>query len=85
MSNDAAPRCNATVFVPDMIGSCSPGERGGGGFLALEMGRGVPPACSKPDPVAIRLMAQKTPCSNFEINTEFDLFVYGEITDILYV
>ena len=34
--------------------------RGGGGVLALEMGRGVPPACSKPDPVAIRFMAKKT-------------------------
>ena len=46
--------------------------RGGGGVLALEMGRGVPPACSKPDPVAIRLTAKKTPCPNFEINTEFN-------------
>ena len=26
---------------------------GGGGVLALEMGRGVPLACSKPDPVPI--------------------------------
>ena len=41
------------------------------GLLALEMGRGVPSACSKPDPVAIRLMAKETPCPNFEINTEF--------------
>ena len=46
---------------------------GGGGLVfALEMGMGVPTACSKPDPVAIRLMAKKTPCPNFEINTEFN-------------
>ena len=39
----------------------------------LQMGRaGVPPALCKPDPVAICLMAQKTPCSNFEICTEFN-------------
>ena len=44
---------------------------GGGGVLALEMGRGVPPALSKPDPVAICLMAQKTPCPNFGINIFF--------------
>ena len=51
----------------------APRARGGGGELALEMGEGVTPARSKPDPVAIRLMmAQKTPCPNFEINTEFD-------------
>ena len=31
----------------------------------LEMGRGVPPALSKPDPVVIYLMAQKTPRPNF--------------------
>ena len=42
------------------------------GILALEMGRGVRPAWSKSDPVAIRLMAQKTPCPNFEITTEYD-------------
>ena len=42
------------------------------GVLALEMGRGVPPALSKPDPVTICLMAQKTPCPNFEIHTEFN-------------
>ena len=41
-----------------------------GGVLALEMGRDtLHSACSKPDPVAIRLMAKKTPCPNFEINT----------------
>ena len=47
---------------------------GGGGVmvLALEMGRVVPPAWSKLDPVAIRLIAQKTPCPNFEFNTEFN-------------
>ena len=28
----------------------------------LDMCRGVPPACSKPDPVPIRLAAKKTPC-----------------------
>ena len=45
-----------------------PGVGGGGGggrVLAFEMGRGVHPAWSKPDPVAIRLMAQNTPCPNF--------------------
>ena len=49
-------------------------SRGGGegGVLALEMGRGVPPACSKPDPDAFRLTAKKTPCPNFEINTKFN-------------
>ena len=41
------------------------GVRGGGGGLALEMDRGVPPAWSKPDPVPIRLAAKKTPCPNF--------------------
>ena len=40
-------------------------------LLALAMFRDVPPACSKGVPVAIRLMAKKTPCPNFEINTEF--------------
>ena len=45
---------------------------GGGGVLAFEMGVGVPPACSKPASVAIRLMAKKTPCPNFEINTQFN-------------
>ena len=44
------------------------------------MGRGVPPALSKPDPVAIYLMAQKTPCPNFEINTKLNCLVYGVIT-----
>ena len=60
---------------------------GGIGLLALEMGRDVPPACSKPDPVAIRLMAKKTPCPDFaNINTEFDWLVYGAIsTNILHV
>ena len=48
---------------------------GGGGTRLRKIGRGVPSACSKPDPVAIRLMAKKTPCSNFEINTEFNLLV----------
>ena len=56
---------------------------GGGGVLALEMGRGVPPVWSKPDPVAIHLIAQKTPCPNFEFNTEFNWVVYGVITNIL--
>ena len=46
--------------------------RGVRGVLAFEMGRGVPPACLKPDPVAICLTAKKTPCPNFEINTEFN-------------
>ena len=41
-----------------------------GGVLALEMGKGVLPALPQPDPVAIYLMAQKTPCPSFEINTE---------------
>ena len=44
----------------------------GRGVLALEMGRGVPPECSKHDPVAIRLTAKKAPCPNFEINTKFN-------------
>ena len=44
----------------------------GGGVLALEMGRGVSPACSKPYPVPIRLAAKSTPCPNLEINTEFN-------------
>ena len=39
---------------------------GGGGVLAFEMGRGVPPACLKPDPVPIRLAAKKTPCPNLK-------------------
>ena len=43
-------------------------------------GRGVPLACSKPDPVAIRLMANKTPCPNFEIKTEFYWLAYSVIT-----
>ena len=45
---------------------------GGGGVLALEIGRGVPPASSELDPVPIRLAAQKTPCPNLEITTEFN-------------
>ena len=49
----------------------------GGGVLALEMGRRVPPACSKPDPVPIRFAAEKTPCPNLEINTKFNLSAYG--------
>ena len=50
------------------------------------MGRGVPPAWTKPDPVAIRLIAQKTPCPNFEFNTEFNRLVNGVITNsLLYV
>ena len=50
-----------------------PPEGGGGGRLpALEMGRSVPPACSKPDPVPIRLVAKKFPYPNLEINTEFN-------------
>ena len=56
-------------------------EPGGGGVvLALEMCRGVPPACSKPDPVPIRLAAKKTPCPNLEINDEFNRSAYGVIT-----
>ena len=35
--------------------------------LAQVLGRGVPLTWSKPDPVAIRLMAQKTPCPNFQV------------------
>ena len=50
---------------------CSP-PGGGGGGTRLRNGRGVPPACSKPDPVPIRLAAKKTPCRNLEINTEFN-------------
>ena len=56
-----------------------PGGGGGvgwEGWLALEMGRG--------DPVAIRLMAKKTPCPNFEIYTEFNWLVYGAITTNIY-
>ena len=58
-----------------------PGD-GGGGVLALEMGRGVPqpPAYSKPDPVPIRFAAKKTPCPNLEMNTEFNWSAYGVIT-----
>ena len=53
---------------------------GGGGATRLSSrDRGVPPALSKSDPVAITLMAQKTPYSSFEINTEFNLLVYGVI------
>ena len=48
--------------------------------LALEMGMGVPPELTKPDRVTICLMAQKTPCPNFRINTEFNWLVYGVIT-----
>ena len=44
------------------------------------MGRDVPPAWSKPIPVAIRLIAQKTPCPNFEFNSKFNWLVYGVIT-----
>ena len=48
------------------------------------MGRGVPLTCSKPDPVPIRIMATKTPCPNFEINTEFNWLFYCVIsTNIL--
>ena len=47
-------------------------SRGGKGVLVLEMGRGVPPACSKPDPVPIRLAVKKTPCPNLKNNTEFN-------------
>ena len=43
-----------------------PGGGGGG------VGWWVPPACSKPDSVAIRLMRKKPPCPNFEITTEFN-------------
>ena len=39
---------------------------GGGGVFALEMGRGVPPAWAKSDPVPIRRAAKKTPCPNLE-------------------
>ena len=47
---------------------------------------GLPPACLKPDPVAIRLTAKKTICLNFEINTKFNLLTYGVITtNILHV
>ena len=43
-----------------IVGECTwPG--GGGGGIALKMGRGVPPACSKPDPVPIRLVAKRHP------------------------
>ena len=31
------------------------------GVFTLEMGRGVPSACSKPDPVLIRLAAKRHP------------------------
>ena len=50
-----------------------------GGTRVLEIGWGVPLALSKPGPVAISLMAQNTPCPNFEKNTEFNSFVYGVI------
>ena len=33
------------------------------------------------DTVAICLMAQKAPCPNFEINTDFNYLVYGVTTD----
>ena len=44
------------------------------------MGEGVPPACSKPDPVVIRLTTKKTPCTNFEIRIEFNLTLYSSST-----
>ena len=60
------------------------GGGGGWGVLALEMGRGVPLRCLKPDPVPIRIMATKTPYPNFEINTEFNWLFYCVIsTNIL--
>ena len=55
------------------------GPAGEGVVLALEMGRGVPPACLKPDPVPIRIAAKKTPCPNLEITTEFNRSAYGVI------
>ena len=59
---------------------------GGGGVLALEMGRGVPPAWSKPNPVPIRLAVKETPCPNLEITTEFNRLDYGVIiTNIFHV
>ena len=59
---------------------------GGGEVLALEMGRGVTPACLKPGPVAIRLTGEKIACPNFENNTEFNRLAYGVITtNILHV
>ena len=50
------------------LGGGGGGTGGGGGrvSLALEMGKGVPPACSKPDPVPTRFAAKKTPCPNLE-------------------
>ena len=63
-----------------------PPPGGGEGALSLEMGRGVPPACSKPDPVPIRRAAKKTPCPNLETNTEFNWSAYGVIiTNIFHV
>ena len=42
--------------------------RGGGeGLLALEMGRDMPPACSKPDPVPIRLGVKRHPVSIWKL------------------
>ena len=42
------------------------------GLFALELGWGVSLALSKPGPVAISLMAQKTPCPNLKKNTVFN-------------
>ena len=54
--------------------------------LALGMGRGVPPALSKPDPVVICLMAQKTTCLNLKKKHwyEFNWLVYGVIITNLF-
>ena len=57
-----------------------PREGVGGGVLALEMGRGVPRGCSKPDPVPIRLPPKKTPCPILEITTKFNWSASGVIT-----
>ena len=61
---------------------CPPG---GGGVLALEMGRGVPPECLKPDPVPIRLAAEKTPRPNLEINTKFNGSACGVINTNIFI
>ena len=72
----AAESCNSwkTYLCPisSAISTLYTTPGGGGEVLALEMGRGVPPACSKPDPVPIRLAVRETPCPILETNTELN-------------
>ena len=68
----------------DHVRASGGGGGGGGLVFALEMGMGVPTASSKPDPVAIRLMAKKTPCPNFEINTGFNWLILLRCNFYLY-